>query len=141
MSLGSWLHGVLLGLDRLGNAVAGGSSQETISSVQGRNQTWLGSLLDLIDSNHSIDAIEFTPWGTVDPHRLPPVQLQLAEDWDSFLEVLAGGDMDAFPFSTLEAAERAAQRLRAWERSGGRKRWTLRIIRDIAVGESISHVS
>jgi hypothetical protein len=140
VSAGDWVMGVLLGLDRLTNAIAGGSPQETVSSVQGRRSSWLGRLLDKL-GDHSRKAIEYAPCGTVDPHDMPPVEPTMAADWDRFLEVLAGGDMDTFPAATLAASERAAERLRAWEESGGRTRWAKRMVRDIAVGEAVSHVA
>jgi len=100
----------------------------------------VGRILDKL-GDHSRKAIEFTPWGTVDPHNMPPVQAEMAWDWDRFLEVMEGGDMDTFSDPTLEASERAGERLRAWTSSGGRDRWTRRLIRDIAVGDKINHVA
>ncbi len=69
-----WTLRVLLAVDQLGNALAGGHEDETISSRLGRHKranggtvpwrTWFGlarlldEALDLIDPNHSLDAIE-----------------------------------------------------------------------------------
>ena len=70
-----WAWSVLVAIDQLGNALAGGAADETISSRLGkwklarlRTSTWpppwyhparwLDSVLDRIDPNHSIDAIE-----------------------------------------------------------------------------------
>lgn len=59
---------VLLALDQLGNALLGGDEDETISSRIGKAKlradlplavAGLDILLDLLDANHSIDAIEW----------------------------------------------------------------------------------
>jgi len=67
-----WWLGVLIGIDQLGNAIAGGDPDETISSRIGRRKLKSGGklnwrrnplhwLLDVclenIDKNHTIDAI------------------------------------------------------------------------------------
>jgi hypothetical protein len=72
MKIGRWAMNILLSLDQLGNSVLGGDPDETISSRLGRIKLkWGGAipwtrpvakitdwLLDRIDKNHSIDAIE-----------------------------------------------------------------------------------
>ena len=71
-SLGKYLLNLLISIDQLGNTIAGGDPDETISSRLGKmkrkyNGTipWYRPLskivdwgLDKIDPNHSIDAIE-----------------------------------------------------------------------------------
>ena len=70
-----WCWSVLISLDQLGNALAGGNPDETISSRLGKLQlrhggvvprtAWLGlarplnAVLDWIDPGHSIGAIEY----------------------------------------------------------------------------------
>lgn len=72
--LGRWLYNVAIAFDQLGNAVSGGSPDETISSRLGKVKraaggtvptwAWLGiarpldAVLDWLDPNHSIDSIE-----------------------------------------------------------------------------------
>ncbi len=67
-----WLENIALSIDQLGNALLGGSPDETISSRLGKLKRAHGGALpwshpvskivdaglDLIDKNHSIDAIE-----------------------------------------------------------------------------------
>lgn len=64
----SYVMRVLLALDQLGNAIMGGDEDETISSRIGKAKlrgdlplavAGLDVILDLLDPNHSIDAIEF----------------------------------------------------------------------------------
>ena len=70
--MGKWILNVLIGIDQLGNAIAGGDPDETISSRLGKMKLRYGGTipwrrplskivdwgLDKIDPNHSIDAIE-----------------------------------------------------------------------------------
>jgi len=70
--IGHWLLNILIGIDQLGNAIAGGDPDETISSRLGKMKVRYGGAipwyrplskvadwgLDKIDPNHSIDAIE-----------------------------------------------------------------------------------
>ncbi len=70
--LGKYAINVLIGIDQLGNALAGGDPDETISSRLGKLKLRHGGTirwtrpfaklidwgLDKIDPNHSIDAIE-----------------------------------------------------------------------------------
>ena len=69
-----WLVNVLIAFDQLGNAVTGGQPDETISSRLGKlkranggtvpKAAWLylarplDAILDWLDPNHSLDAIE-----------------------------------------------------------------------------------
>lgn len=67
-----WALNILLSIDQLGNSILGGDPDETISSRLGRIKTLHGGripwsrpfskvadwVLDKIDPNHSIDAIE-----------------------------------------------------------------------------------
>ena len=70
--IGKWLLNILISIDQLGNAIAGGDPDETISSRIGKLKVKHGGKipwsrpvsrvidwgLDKIDPNHSIDAIE-----------------------------------------------------------------------------------
>ena len=70
--MGKWLLNILISIDQLGNTIAGGDPDETISSRLGKLKVKHGGTipwrrpasriidwgLDKIDSNHSIDAIE-----------------------------------------------------------------------------------
>ena len=70
--MGKWLLNILISIDQLGNTIAGGDPDETISSRLGKLKLrydgripWKRPLsriidwgLDKIDPNHSIDAIE-----------------------------------------------------------------------------------
>jgi len=70
--IGKWLLNILISIDQLGNTIAGGDPDETISSRLGKMKIkhggkipWYRPLskvvdwgLDKIDPNHSIDAIE-----------------------------------------------------------------------------------
>ena len=72
MKIGRWVMNALISIDRLGNSLLGGDPDETISSRLGRIKVkWGGKipwtrpvaritdwLLDKIDKNHSVDAIE-----------------------------------------------------------------------------------
>ena len=69
-----WIYNVLISFDQLGNAISGGDPDETISSRLGRlkvahggtvpKRSWLyfarplDAVLEWIDPNHAIDAIE-----------------------------------------------------------------------------------
>ena len=69
-----WVYNVLIAVDQLGNAVTGGNPDETISSRLGKVKraqggkldrwTWYGvarpldAMLEWIDPNHSLEAIE-----------------------------------------------------------------------------------
>lgn len=64
---GSYIWNLLIAIDQLGNAVMGGNADETISSRLGKAKlrddlhlaAWaLDGFLELLDENHSIDAIE-----------------------------------------------------------------------------------
>lgn len=64
---GSYVWNLLIAIDQLGNAITGGSADETISSRLGKAkligdlnvaQRALDAFLEMIDDNHSIDAIE-----------------------------------------------------------------------------------
>lgn len=133
----AWLSGVLLGLDQFGNAVFGGSPDETISSRVGRlrDRHKLGRIVDgalgKIESDHGIKSLEYTPWGTVDPHHMPAVREDLQQDWAAFVEVMEPAkDLDAFSEETLAGADRATLRLRYWLKNGGRERWAGRMEAD-----------
>jgi hypothetical protein len=68
-----WILNILIGIDQLGNALAGGDPDETISSRLGKLKVkhggtipWtrplskiIDKMLDTIDPKHSIDAIEY----------------------------------------------------------------------------------
>ena len=70
--IGKWMLNILISIDQLGNTIAGGDPDETISSRLGKLKVkhggripWRRPLskiidwgLDKIDPNHSIDAIE-----------------------------------------------------------------------------------
>ena len=70
--IGKWLLNILISIDQLGNTIAGGDPDETISSRLGKMKVKHGGRipwtrpvskiidwgLDKIDPNHSIDAIE-----------------------------------------------------------------------------------
>jgi len=70
--IGKWLLNILISIDQLGNTIAGGDPDETISSRLGKLKVKHGGKipwrrpvskmidwgLDKIDPNHSIDAIE-----------------------------------------------------------------------------------
>ncbi len=137
----TWAWRVLIGLDQLGNALTGGEAGETISSRTGR--TGLGGLLDrvlnLFQGDHAAIALEYTPWGSVDPHNMPALDGGLKEDWDRLLAVVdgtrAGMDLDAYPAEVLDGADRAQKRLRLWLTTGGNIRWAKRMSRDLIEGE------
>jgi hypothetical protein len=66
-TLKKWAMNVLISIDQLGNTLAGGDPDETISSRLGKRKragtlTWFGRGLDRflgwLDPGHSIDAIE-----------------------------------------------------------------------------------
>lgn len=139
MNPAKWLYNVLLGLDQLGNAIIGGSPDETISSRTGRSRALparvLGRFLNLFEREHGLKSLEYTPWGTVDPHDLPPVRQELAADWGALLAVMQSErDLDAWPEATLDAAQRALERLKTWE---GRKRWLDRMMVDLESGDRL----
>lgn len=68
-----WILNILTGIDQMGNVLAGGDPDETISSRLGKLKVkhggiipWtrplskiIDKMLDTIDPNHSIDAIEY----------------------------------------------------------------------------------
>ena len=72
--MGWWVMNVLIAFDQLGNAIFGGSADETISSRLGKlkraaggtipRKAWLytarplDAILEWIDPNHSLDSIE-----------------------------------------------------------------------------------
>lgn len=65
----AWVMEVMLALDQLGNSFSGGDSRETISSRLGKRMiqnkaTGIGrgliAVLDILDENHCLDAID---WG------------------------------------------------------------------------------
>ena len=72
--VGRYLYGLAIALDQFGNALTGGSPRNTISSRLGRikrsaggevpTETWLylgrplDGLLEWLDENHSIEAVE-----------------------------------------------------------------------------------
>jgi hypothetical protein len=139
--LNAWLHNVLIGFDQLGNALTGGSADETLSSRTGR--VGVGNVLDRltgsIETDHSVRSIEWTPWGTVDPHHMDEVDLAIAADWDCLVQVLTSArDVDVFLPETMASAERAAKRFRLWQVNGGKERWGNRMARDVAVGNDIA---
>ncbi|MDO8931477.1 MAG: hypothetical protein Q7U97_03705 [Rhodocyclaceae bacterium] len=59
-----WLRNVLVGIDQLANAIAGGDPDETISSrAAKRRQTckacdWLCRILEKIDPRHCAESLE-----------------------------------------------------------------------------------
>lgn len=59
-----WLKNVLIGLDQLANAVAGGDPDETISSRCGKRENsnrfckWLCAVLHKLDERHCAKSIE-----------------------------------------------------------------------------------
>lgn len=83
----SYVLNLLLSLDQLGNALIGGDCDETISSVLGKMvfenklegrplATALVYILDILDENHCLDAIEWDRGRTFEdmfgkyvPHR------------------------------------------------------------------------
>jgi hypothetical protein len=72
-----WILNILIGIDQLGNSLAGGDPDETISSRLGKLKLKHGGVipwtrplskiidmgLDAIDPNHSVDAIEHDEGG------------------------------------------------------------------------------
>jgi hypothetical protein len=133
-----WLYRVLLGLDQLANAVAGGSPDETISSRTGRSRSRfaraLGKVLHVFERDHAVKSIEYTPWGTVDPHDLAPVRGDIARDWEVLLTVMSNPEQE-YAQSVEDTASRAYERLRLWSRAGGRERWRVRMEQDIKAGD------
>ena len=66
-SLGRYLFRVLVAVDQLGNTLAGGDPDETISSRVGKRvvsdratapERWLAWALGVVDPGHVVDAIE-----------------------------------------------------------------------------------
>lgn len=59
-----WFINILVGMDQLANAVAGGDPDETISSRCGKREKsnrlckWLCKMLNKLDPRHCADAIE-----------------------------------------------------------------------------------
>jgi hypothetical protein len=133
-----WLYRVLLGLDQLINVVAGGSPDETVSSRTGRSRSRfaraLGKVLHVFERDHALKSIEYTPWGTVDPHDLAPVRGDLARDWETLLAVMAAPEAEP-ALADAAAAVRAYDRLRLWTKTGGRERWSARMVQDIKAGD------
>lgn len=79
-----WAAGVLIALDQLGNALAFGHPDETISSRLGREKKYgdkagdLGcAVLDALQADHCGLSIEETPEGETDPHHLGRVIREL----------------------------------------------------------------
>lgn len=137
--LAGWLGRVLVGLDRLANAIALGNPAETISGRLGRSGSWLGKLLSIFQRDHALRAVEYTPWGTVDPHGLAPIDAAIAADWNAALAViLSPADLDAFPAETKAAAQRALVRYRIWSERGGRERWKAKMARELDVGDLLA---
>ena len=129
----SWVVNVLLGLDQLGNALVGGSPDETISSRTANSWKLLRGLLNLFQRDHSLKSLEYTPWGTADSHSLYPVHPSIASDWNALICVLESDqDLDHWPVETLRAANRAQIRLNTW---GTRDSWKQRMERDLDVGD------
>lgn len=67
MIMKKYIYNILIGIDQLANAILGGDPDETISSRMGKHLVkkqnclickFLCGLLNLIDPNHCIDAIE-----------------------------------------------------------------------------------
>ena len=131
-----WTYNVLLGLDQFLNTIIGGKADETISARAGRSNSLLGrginKILNIFQRKHGLKALEYTPWGTADPHSLEAVQEDIAADWNALIAVMESvRDLDAWPQATLDAAQRALERLNAWD---GKERWQRRIDRDLQVG-------
>lgn len=138
MSAESYLRRVLIAFDQVGNAITGGVPDETISARLGRATSKPGRILDgllgKLEMDHGIRSLEATPWGSVDPHHLPPVYTEIAFDWDCLVRVLKSPlDLDAFDQETLAAADRATLRLRYWLLAGRRELWVPRMVRDLAL--------
>lgn len=134
-----WIRDVGMGLDQLLNVVTGGRPDETLSSRTARTGlgNWLDRLTSYFQVDHSVRSIEYTPWGTIDPHHVSELDPALAADWDKLIQVVTSPrDMDAFTPDVLAAADRAAKRLRYWMLNGGKERWGNRMARDLCVGES-----
>lgn len=76
MGLSRYFWNLLIALDQLANAGAGGEPDETISSRWGRTRennpvADVGcKVLDVVDKDHCADSVEFTPEGEPDPHHL-----------------------------------------------------------------------
>jgi hypothetical protein len=69
----------------------------------------------------------------MDSHDLQPVQEDIAGDWNALIAILESDrDLDAFPEATKQAASRAQERLRTWNR---RDLWKTRMDRDLDVGD------
>lgn len=76
----SYVGRVIISLDQLGNTlIPGGKPDETLSSRMGRalrggkpNKITkiTCDVLDVVDKDHCVDSIEFTPDGKPDPHHL-----------------------------------------------------------------------
>ena len=134
----NWVRNVMMGLDQLANSIGGGRPDETLSSRTGRTGlgNWLDRLVNRFQVDHSVRSVEYTPWGTVDPHHIGELDTALAADWDKLIQVATSPqDVDVFTEDVLEAADRAAKRLRYWMTNGGKERWGNRMARDICVGD------
>lgn len=112
----TYLHGVLVAVDQLGNALLKGNPDETMSSRLNREDIvpLLGPIvraaLNRIQKNHTTRAYEYDDLGLPAPHHLP----ELAR---AALAHALGVDEETFqklPDSELKQAEEAArlQRLR-----------------------------
>lgn len=149
MTLDGWLYGVLLGIDQLAGAVAGLKPDETISSRAGRGRRrrglWrmLDRFLGDFQKDHGVRSIEYTPWGTVDPHHLSAIDQEIAQDWVYFLQLMGASEeqRDHLPPHVHEAAERSAALLRHWVAGGGRDRWLSRMRQDHSMGEQLWRAS
>jgi hypothetical protein len=139
----SWKREVLIGLDQLANALTGGVSDETISSRTGRADlnSFAQRLMTRFEADHAVRSVEYTPWGTVDPHHMSELNEELAVDWSKLVQVLESKqDLDAFTDETLASANRAAKRLRLWFLTGGRMRWRNRMLQDVEAGDAFERI-
>lgn len=118
----AYLRNVVIALDQLGNALAAGPADETISSRLQREDIVpvlgpaLRYALNKIDANHTADSLEYDDLGLPDPHHLP----SLARE--AFDQVMRAGDAYlSLPEAKLQWAEQEAklQRLREEAQDAG----------------------
>jgi len=139
----SWKNEVIIGLDQLANALTGGTADETISSRTGRDDLHkiAQRIMDHFEDDHAVRSVEYTPWGTVDPHHMGEINTELMLEWDTLMQVLdSKQNVDVFTEETMLAANRAAKRLRLWLITGGRERWRNRMTRDMEIAENFEKI-
>lgn len=117
-AVGEYLHGVIVAVDQLGNALSAGAPDETVSSRLNREDIipLLGPIvrkaLNAIQPNHTGRSYEYDDLGLPAPHHLPPLGRAVLES-----VMNAGDDYLALPEPTLKIAEEEA-RLRRMREAG-----------------------